>query len=53
MSFTGSASTAAKLRAHPTVIKNSVRFVAEQDSLNASVLGPDADAGSPEFELFM
>ena len=53
VSFTGSASTAAKLRAHPTVIKNSVRFVAEQDSLNASVLGPDADAGSPEFELFI
>ena len=53
VSFTGSASTAAKLRAHPTVIKNSVRFVAEQDSLNASVLGPDADANSPEFELFI
>ena len=53
VSFTGSASTAAKLRAHPTVIKNSVRFVAEQDSLNASVLGPDATADTPEFELFI
>lgn len=53
VSFTGSASTAAKLRAHPTVIKNSVRFVAEQDSLNASVLGPDATTDSPEFELFI
>jgi len=53
VSFTGSASTAAKLRAHPTVIQNSVRFVAEQDSLNASVLGPDATEDSPEFALFI
>lgn len=53
ISFTGSASTAAKLRVHPTIIKNSVRFVAEQDSLNATVLGPDAVADSPEFELFV
>jgi len=53
VSFTGSASTAAKLRSHPTVIQNSVRFVAEQDSLNASVLGPDATVESPEFELFI
>ena len=26
---------------HPNVLRESVRFVAEQDSLNASVLGPD------------
>ena len=53
ISFTGSAATAAKLKTHPTVIQNSVRFVAEQDSLNASVLGPDATSDSPEFELFI
>lgn len=53
VSFTGSASTAAKLRSHPTIIQNSVRFVAEQDSLNASVLGPDATQDTPEFELFI
>lgn len=53
VSFTGSAATAAKLKAHPAVIGESVRFIAEQDSLNASVLGPDADADSPEFELFI
>ena len=53
ISFTGSAATAAKLKAHPAVIGESVRFIAEQDSLNASVLGPDADADSPEFELFI
>ena len=53
VSFTGSAQTAAKLKAHPTIIRESVRFVAEQDSLNASMLGPDATEDSPEFELFI
>src|SRR3954468_2005065 len=53
VSFTGSAHTALKLRTHPTVIRESVRFVAEQDSLNASVLGPDAGPGTPEFDLFV
>lgn len=53
VSFTGSASTALKLRTHPTVMRESVRFVAEQDSLNASVLGPDAAPGTPEFDLFV
>src|SRR5689334_15910385 len=53
VSFTGSASTALKLRTHPTVVRESVRFVAEQDSLNASLLGPDAAPGTPEFELFV
>ncbi len=51
--FTGSASTALKLRSHPNVLRESVRFVAEQDSLNASVLGPDAAPGTPEFDLFV
>ena len=53
VSFTGSASTALKLRTHPTVIRESVRFVAEQDSLNASLLGPDGAPGTPEFDLFV
>jgi len=53
VSFTGSASTALKLRTHPTVMRESVRFIAEQDSLNASVLGPDAAPGTPEFDLFI
>ena len=53
VSFTGSASTALKLRTHPTVIRESVKFIAEQDSLNASVLGPDAGPGTPEFDLFV
>ncbi|MFO0986552.1 MAG: 3,4-dehydroadipyl-CoA semialdehyde dehydrogenase [Alphaproteobacteria bacterium] len=53
VAFTGSAETAAKLRAHPNVVRNSIRFNAEADSLNSSLLGPDAAAGSPEFDLFV
>jgi oxepin-CoA hydrolase/3-oxo-5,6-dehydrosuberyl-CoA semialdehyde dehydrogenase len=51
--FTGSASTAQRLRAHPTVIARSVRFNAEADSLNCSILGPDAGPGTPEFDLYV
>jgi oxepin-CoA hydrolase/3-oxo-5,6-dehydrosuberyl-CoA semialdehyde dehydrogenase len=53
VSFTGSASTAAKLRTHPTVVQRAVRFTAEADSLNLSVLGPDAVPGTPEFDLYV
>ncbi len=53
VSFTGSATTALKLRTHPIVMRESVRFVAEQDSLNASLLGPDAAPDTPEFDLFV
>ncbi|MEL6640121.1 MAG: phenylacetic acid degradation bifunctional protein PaaZ, partial [Pseudomonadota bacterium] len=53
VSFTGSADTAFKLRAAPHILENSIRFIAEQDSLNASVLGPDATPGTPEFDLFV
>jgi oxepin-CoA hydrolase / 3-oxo-5,6-dehydrosuberyl-CoA semialdehyde dehydrogenase len=53
VSFTGSASTAQKLRQHPAIIANSVRFTAETDSLNSSVLGPDAVAGTAELDLFV
>lgn len=53
VSFTGSAETAFKLRSAPHIMKNSIRFMAEQDSLNASILGPDAVVGTPEFDLFV
>ncbi|MBC6462245.1 phenylacetic acid degradation bifunctional protein PaaZ, partial [Actinomadura sp. HBU206391] len=52
VAFTGSAITAQRLRVHPTVIGRSVRFNAEADSLNCSILGPDARPGTPEFDLF-
>src|SRR3954468_1273345 len=53
VSFTGSAQTAMKLQSHPVMARESVRFIAESDSLNASILGPDAAPGTPEFELFV
>ena len=53
VSFTGSASTAQKLRAHPAIVRNAVRFNAEADSLNLSILGPDAAPGTAEFDLFV
>ena len=53
LGFTGSASTAHRLRAHPNIVARSVRFNAEADSLNCSILGPDATPGTPEFELYV
>lgn len=53
VSFTGSAATAQMLQRHPRIAERSVRFVAERDSLNASILGPDAVPGTPEFDLFV
>ncbi|MGE0736712.1 MAG: 3,4-dehydroadipyl-CoA semialdehyde dehydrogenase [Alphaproteobacteria bacterium] len=53
IAFTGSADTAMKLRAHPSVMHNSIRFNVEADSLNTSLLGPDAKPGTPEFDHFV
>ena len=53
LGFTGSASTARQLRAHPNVVARAVRFNAEADSLNCSILGPDAAPGTPEFDLYV
>jgi oxepin-CoA hydrolase/3-oxo-5,6-dehydrosuberyl-CoA semialdehyde dehydrogenase len=53
VAFTGSADTASRLKSHPRVITNSVRFNAEADSLNCSILGPDAAPGTLEFDLFV
>ena len=53
VSFTGSASTAESLRRHEAVQTGGVIFGAETDSINASVLGPDAVAGTPEFDAYV
>jgi len=53
LSFTGSASTANRLRSHQNVVARSVRFNAEADSLNMSVLGPDAAPGSKAFDRYV
>ncbi len=53
LSFTGSATTAHRLRSHPVISGRPVRFNAEADSLNCSILGPDAGPDSPEFGLYV
>jgi oxepin-CoA hydrolase/3-oxo-5,6-dehydrosuberyl-CoA semialdehyde dehydrogenase len=53
VTFTGSASTGRMLRSKAAIIENSVPFNMEADSLNSSILGPDAVPGTPEFELFI
>ena len=53
VAFTGSASTAALLRSHHSVMQKGVRFSSEADSLNFSVLGIDVQPGSAEFDLYV
>lgn len=53
IAFTGSKATAEFLQQHPRVVSESVSFTAETDSLNASILGPDAVPGTPEFDLYI
>ena len=53
VSFTGSANTAQGLRTHRAIVRHSVPFIAETDSLNSCVLAPDAGPGTPEFDLFV
>ena len=53
IAFTGSKSTAEFLQQHPRVVSESVAFTAETDSLNCSILGPDALPGTPEFDLYI
>ncbi|HLP56878.1 MAG TPA: phenylacetic acid degradation bifunctional protein PaaZ [Fluviicola sp.] len=53
VTFTGSAHTGRKLKAHPRLIEESVPFNLEADSLNAMVLGMKAAPGTEEFDLFV
>ena len=53
VAFTGSAATANRLKVQPNIIAKTVRFSAEQDSLNASILGRDITPEAPEFDLFI
>ncbi len=53
VTFTGSAVTGRRLKAHPVILRESVRFNMEADSLNFSMLGPDVTPGMPEFDLFI
>lgn len=53
LTFTGSAETGKKLKSHPNLIKNSVRFNMEADSINCSILGADVTKEMHEFKLFV
>lgn len=53
VTFTGSAQTGQMLRIHPNIVKNSIPFTMEADSLNCCVLGEDVTPEQPEFALFI
>lgn len=53
VSFTGSAETAATLRAHPAFVRRGARLNVEADSLNSAILCADATPDTPAFELFI
>lgn len=53
VAFTGSAYTGQLLKANKAILSNNVRFNQEADSLNFSMLGPDAAPGTEEFDLFI
>ena len=53
VAFTGSSGTGAQIRSMRGIIENSVRVNVEADSLNAAVLGPDAEPGSETWDYFV
>ena len=53
VTFTGSASTGRMLKAHPSILANSIPFNMEADSLNYSILGSSVKPEDPEFDLFI
>ena len=53
LAFTGSGATGTMLRSRPNIVANSVRVNIEADSLNAAVLGSDAQRGDDTYNLFI
>jgi oxepin-CoA hydrolase/3-oxo-5,6-dehydrosuberyl-CoA semialdehyde dehydrogenase len=53
LAFTGSADTGNVLRSKTNIIEGSVRVNVEADSLNSAVLGPDVEADSSTYDLFL
>ncbi|MDQ0316467.1 3,4-dehydroadipyl-CoA semialdehyde dehydrogenase [Amorphus orientalis] len=51
LAFTGSAATGEMLRSDPAVLRAAPRVTVEADSINATVLGPDAGPDSDVFAL--
>ncbi|MFP4137357.1 MAG: phenylacetic acid degradation bifunctional protein PaaZ [Halomonas sp.] len=52
VTFTGSASTALKLKNHPNIMAKSIPFNAEADSLNSAIMAPDVTPDDDEFDIF-
>jgi oxepin-CoA hydrolase/3-oxo-5,6-dehydrosuberyl-CoA semialdehyde dehydrogenase len=53
VTFTGSADTAIKLRTNANLVRRSIPFNAEADSLNCAVLADDVAEGDEELDLFV
>jgi oxepin-CoA hydrolase/3-oxo-5,6-dehydrosuberyl-CoA semialdehyde dehydrogenase len=53
VAFTGSATTGLMLKQNKVIASENVRFNQEADSLNFSMLGPDARPGTEEYDLFI
>jgi oxepin-CoA hydrolase/3-oxo-5,6-dehydrosuberyl-CoA semialdehyde dehydrogenase len=53
ITFTGSKSTALKLKAHERILNESVPFNMEADSLNCIVLGDDVTPADAEWDIFI
>lgn len=53
VTFTGSASTGKRLKAHPNLIDRAIPFTLEADSLNCAVLGETVEPDADEFKLFI
>ncbi|MBK7561594.1 MAG: phenylacetic acid degradation bifunctional protein PaaZ [Chitinophagaceae bacterium] len=53
VTFTGSAATGLLLKSNPVILRESVPFNMEADSLNCIVMGADVVPGIPEWELFI
>jgi oxepin-CoA hydrolase/3-oxo-5,6-dehydrosuberyl-CoA semialdehyde dehydrogenase len=53
VTFTGSASTGLMLKSNPNILRESVPFTMEADSLNCIVLGDDVTPDKPEWDIFV
>ena len=53
ITFTGSKSTALKLKKHERILNESVPFNMEADSLNCIVLGDDINSSDAEWDIFI
>jgi oxepin-CoA hydrolase / 3-oxo-5,6-dehydrosuberyl-CoA semialdehyde dehydrogenase len=53
VTFTGSASTGLLLKSNPVILRESVPFTMEADSLNCIVMGEDVVPGVPEWDIFI